>query len=240
MCISRGITFASKRDHFEFIFTHGIIPDIGSPEEIYQMVARCLGNFREFDTFVNPNLYMTERVASKIANQEHLAIELARRYYDGNETHTLTVDDFDAVANEQPVMRPPRARKAKPQERVPVILSFGPEQEYLYSIDETSRVQTKHVFESLISMVSGNPTYAGLVRLIQSENTILYATAPNTDDSYRRKILDVIGAAERNATYTVDIDKKEKESGKNVCNVFVDKREHRLCVVVWSVDSEVY
>ena len=237
MCISRGITFASKKDHFEFIFTHGIIPDIGSPEEIYQMVARCLGNFREFDTFVNPNLYMTERVASKIANQEHLAIELARRYYNGNETHTLSADDFDAVANERPVMRPPRARKAKPQERVPVILPFGPEQSYLYS-EDTLRIQTDKVFEELISMISGKPEYAKLLQLIQMDSTIRFATAPHEDNSYHIRITQVVNSAEKGTTNKTSVYKKDQD--KNVCNVFVDKRERRLCIVVWSVDSEVY
>jgi hypothetical protein len=238
MCISRGITFASKKDHFEFLFTHGIISDIGSAEEIYQMVARCLGNFREFDTFTNPELYMTERVASKIANQEHLAIELSRRYYNGNDTHSLSTEDFVAVANEQPIMAAPRARKPKPQERVPVILSFGSDQFYLHTIK--GHINTEMVFESLVSMISGNPEYESLLRLIQNGNTKWYATAPNTDDSYRRKILDVVNAATRGNTYTVDIDKKTKESGMNVCNVFVDKREKRLCIVVWSVDPAVY
>lgn len=238
MCISRGITFASKRDHFEFLFTHGIISDIGSAEEIYQMVARCLGNFREFDTFTNPELYMTERVASKIANQEHLAIELSCRYYNGNDTHSLSTEDFVAVANEQPIMAPPRARKPKQQERVPTILSFGPEQFYLNTVK--GNINTEMVFESLVSMISGKPEYERLLRLIQDGNTKWYATAPNTDDSYRRKILDVVNAAERGNTYTVDMDKKTKESGKNICNVFVDKREKRLCIVVWSVDADLY
>jgi hypothetical protein len=237
MCISRGITFASKKDHFEFLFTHGIIPDIGSAEEIYQMVARCLGNFREFDSFVNPNLFMTERVASKIANQEHLAIELARRYYNGNDTHVLSSDEFALVANEHPVIPPPRARKPKPQERVPVILSFGPEQEYLYS-EDIIRIQTDKVFESLISMISGKPEYTKLLHLIQLENTVRFATAPQEDNSYMIRITQVVNSAEKGTTNKTSVYKKDQD--KNICNVFVDKREKRLCIVIWSIDPEVY
>jgi hypothetical protein len=166
-----------------------------------------------------------------------LAIERARRYYDGNETQTLTVDDFDAVANDQPVMRPPRARKAKPQERVPVILSFGPEQEYLYS-EDTVRIQTDKVFEALISMISGKPEYAKLLQLIQMDSTVRFATAPHEDNSYMIRITQVVNSAEKGTTNKTSVYKKDQD--KNVCNVFVDKREHRLCIVVWSVDSEVY
>ena len=240
MCISRGITFASKKDHFEFIFTHGIIPDISSAEEIYQMVARCLGNFREFDTFAGPKLYMTERVASKISNQEHLAVELARRYYNGNETHSLTADDFATVANEHPVMPPPRTRKAKPQERVPVILPFGPDQEYLYSMQDNMRIQTDKVFEALLSMISGKPEYERLNRLIQSENTIRFATAPSMDNSYNIRITQVANAAKKGITNATSVYKIDTDAGKNVCNVFVDKREKRLCIVIWSADRELY
>jgi hypothetical protein len=242
MCISRGITFASKNEHFEFLFTHGIIPDIGSAEEIYQMVARCLGNFRDFDSYISPKLYMTERVASKIANQEHLAIELARRYYTGeeNDTHTLSTDEFAAVANEHPVIAPPRTRKAKPQERVPVILSFGPEQEYLYYLKESMVIQKDKVFKSLISMISDNPEYARLLALIQSENTIRFATAPTMDNSYQIRITQVVTASEKGITNATSVYKKDTDTGKNVCNVFVDKRQHRLCIVIWSSDKELY
>ena len=242
MCISRGITFASKNEHFEFLFTHGIIPDIGSAEEIYQMVARCLGNFRDFDSYISPKLYMTERVSSKIANQEHLAIELARRYYTGeeNDTHTLSTDEFAAVANEHPVIAPPRARKAKPQERVPVILSFGREQEYLYSLKESMVIQKDKVFKSLIYMISDNPEYARLLALIQSENTIRFATAPTMDNSYQIRITQVVTASEKGITNATSVYKKDTDTGKNVCNVFVDKRHHRLCIVIWSSDKELY
>ena len=249
MCISRGITFASKKDHFEFLFTDGVISDIGSAEEIYQMVARCLGNFREFDSFVKPNLYMTERVASKIANQEHLAIELARRYYNGNDTHILSVDDFDAVAKEHPIMAPPRARKSKPQERVPVILSFGPDQEYLYSLQGSMQVRKQKVKESVINMLKtaielndeNREKYVKLVALIDNPDTIYNAKSPQEgEESYKRKITDVVKAARNGNTVSQDIRKEDKESGKNVVMFFVDKRDKRVGILVWSVDPAVY
>jgi hypothetical protein len=249
MCISRGITFASKKDHFEFLFTDGVIPDIGSAEEIYQMVARCLGNFREFDSFVKPNLYMTERVASKIANQEHLAIELARRYYNGNDTHILSADDFDAVAKEQPIMAPPRARKPKPQERIPVILSFGPEQEYLYSLQGKIPVKKQKVKESVIDMLKtaielndeNREKYGKLIALIDNPDTIYNAKSPQRgEESYKRKITDVVKAARNGNPVSQDITKEDKKSGKNVVMFFVDKKDKRVGILVWSVDPAVY
>jgi hypothetical protein len=88
-------------------------------------------------------------------------------------------------------------------------------------------------------MIVGKPEYASLLNLINHENTILYTTAPNTENSYKKKIIDVVNASLRGETYTVDIDKKKKESGKNICNVFVDKRDKRLCVVVWCVNAKL-
>uniref|UniRef100_A0A6C0HYD0 Uncharacterized protein n=1 Tax=viral metagenome TaxID=1070528 RepID=A0A6C0HYD0_9ZZZZ len=251
MCISRGITFASKNENFEFLFTHGIIPDIGSAEEIYQMVARCLGNFREFDSYIAPKLYMTERVASKIANQEHLAIELARRYYTGteNDTHTLSTDEFVAVANEHPVIAPPRVRKSKPQERVPVILSFGPENEYLYSLEKTMQVRRQKVKESVIQILKSEidanhkmrEKYMKLLVLIENPDTIINAKSPQEgEESYKRKITDVVKAARDGNPVSQDITKADKESGKNIVMMFVDKRDKRVGILVWSVDPAVY
>lgn len=102
LCVSRGITFASKEGDQEFLFTHGVIPDIGSAEEIYQMVSRCLGNFRDYRTFVPPKLYMNRIVSSKICNQEHLAVELARRYFrpDIGETTHLSSQDYASISQE--------------------------------------------------------------------------------------------------------------------------------------------
>ena len=240
LCIGRGITFATRNGSKEFMFTHAIIPD-GSAEDLYQLVARLFGYIRDFEMFKvsPPKIYMTDIAMSKVVQQEHLAIELAKRYNEGHETTVITHDKLDAVISEYPVKRH-RTRQPKPQERIPLILSYGPEQTYLYSLTESSKLNTKKTFACLIEMIRNKPEHEKLLKLISHENTQHYATAPNTKDSIKKKITDVVNASRNNNTYTVDINKKQKESGKNLCNVFVDKIEKRVCVVIWSTNSELY
>lgn len=240
LCIGRGITFATRNGSKEFMFTDAIIPD-GSAEDLYQLVARLFGYIRDFEMFKvsPPKIYMTDIAMSKVVQQEHLAIELAKRYDNGHETTVLTHAKLDAVISEHPVKRN-CAKQPKPQERIPLILSYGPEQTYLYSLTESSKLNTKKTFACLIEMIRNEPDYEKLFKFISHENTKHYATAPNTSVSIKKKITDVVNAAQNNNTYTVDINKKQKESGNSLCNVFVDKINKRLCVVIWSTNSELY
>ena len=85
LCIGRGITFVSQEPLGEFIFTHGIIPDISNGEEAYQLVSRCLGNIKGFDTYSPPCIFISPKMNVKILEQEMFAIELAAKFYTENE-----------------------------------------------------------------------------------------------------------------------------------------------------------
>jgi hypothetical protein len=81
LCVGRGITFASKIDNNEFMFTHGIIPEVTNGDEGYQIVARCCGNIKTFDTYAIPKLFVSERSDKLIREQERVAIDFAKKYF---------------------------------------------------------------------------------------------------------------------------------------------------------------
>jgi hypothetical protein len=81
LCVGRGITFASKIDNNEFMFTHGIIPEVTNGDEGYQIVARCCGNIKTFDTYAIPKLFVSERSDKLIREQESVAIDFAKKYF---------------------------------------------------------------------------------------------------------------------------------------------------------------
>lgn len=85
LCIGRGITFASKFSDREFIFTHGIIPDVSNGDEGYQMVARCCGNIKGFDIYKKPVIFVSSKTDALIRQQENLAIEFAKKYFQGED-----------------------------------------------------------------------------------------------------------------------------------------------------------
>ena len=81
LCIGRGITFASQIDGREFLFTHGIIPEVANGDEGYQMVARCCGNIKGHATYQVPKLFVSERTDALIRVQENLAVEFASKFF---------------------------------------------------------------------------------------------------------------------------------------------------------------
>ncbi len=81
LCVGRGITFASKIDNNEFMFTHGIIPEVTNGDEGYQIVARCCGNIKTFDSYAIPKLFVSKRSDDLIREQERVAIGFAKKYF---------------------------------------------------------------------------------------------------------------------------------------------------------------
>jgi hypothetical protein len=81
LCIGRGITFASQIDGREFLFTHGIIPEVANGDEGYQMVARCCGNIKGHATYQVPKIFVSERTDALIRVQENLAVEFASKFF---------------------------------------------------------------------------------------------------------------------------------------------------------------
>lgn len=132
LCIGRGITFASQESLGEFMFTHGIIPDIANGEEAYQIVSRCLGNIKGFVTYTPPHIFISKKLHSKILEQETFAIEFASKFYDKNvETVVVTPNIINAIVgrniineddNGEDERQPRRRRENKLEGAVPVKL----------------------------------------------------------------------------------------------------------------------
>jgi len=89
LCIGRGITFASQIDGREFIFTHGIIPEVANGDEGYQMVARCCGNIKEYATYKEPKIYVSQKTHELILQQENLAVEFAKKIFKDDEENPV-------------------------------------------------------------------------------------------------------------------------------------------------------
>ena len=102
LCIGRGITFASQELSGEFIFTHGIIPDISNGEEAYQIVSRCSGNIKGFATYQPPQIFISPKMHEKIMEQERCAIDLtAKLYVENVETVLVTRNHINAIVGRQ-------------------------------------------------------------------------------------------------------------------------------------------
>ena len=123
LCVGRGVTFASKRERGEFIFTHAIIPNgYSTGEDAYQLVSRCIGNIKEFTNYYPPVIYIDKGTHDKIIEQENLAVSLASTLYMVNdeETQTVTKETINNLVGREIIthldevpQRPKRERKSK-------------------------------------------------------------------------------------------------------------------------------
>jgi hypothetical protein len=91
LCVGRGITFASQIDGREFLFTHGIIPEVSNGDEGYQMVARCCGNIKGYANYQIPKIFVSDRTNVLISQQESLAIDFAKNYFQGGDEPMVKV-----------------------------------------------------------------------------------------------------------------------------------------------------
>jgi hypothetical protein len=78
ICLGRGITFQSPN----FMFSHGVIPDLKDEAAIYQCVARLLGNTKEFDGFTPPKVFCSYRTNVVCKHLARIAENVARVTYE--------------------------------------------------------------------------------------------------------------------------------------------------------------
>jgi hypothetical protein len=163
LCIGRGITFVSHEPLGEFIFTHGIIPDISNGEEAYQLVSRCLGNIKGFDTYSPPCIFISPKMNVKILEQERFAIELAAKFYTENEeivTITPTqINEFIGreiiSANDETGGRKKRGENSQ-EGAIPVKLIMNTESVFQELIEKRSQPKYKVKMDIFIKESIGN------------------------------------------------------------------------------------
>jgi len=228
------------------MFSHGIIPDEGTSEDLYQLVSRCLGNIKHYSCYQKPEIYTNKHVHQKILQQEHVAVELAKRYYTDTEEglHTVTEAELKSIQNEKRVVKP-STKQPKPEERVPLIIPFTESEPHLWSkyqeylaTSQPKRIKEELVINELKSLLqkSTDTKHHSLLSMVEMAETYKYATLPSSDGSYTRKVLNVVEASIENRPYIVDISKDIIEK-KNVCAVFVDVKNRRLCICIVCHDA---
>jgi hypothetical protein len=102
ICLGRGITFQSPN----FMFTHGVIPDLKDEAAIYQCVARLLGNTKEFDGFVPPKVYCTYRTNVVCKHLARIAENVARVAHERGWVD-VSMEMIKEVAGQRPPVKQP-------------------------------------------------------------------------------------------------------------------------------------
>ncbi len=75
LCISRGITISSDK----MMITHSIMPPhVSDRSNAYQLAGRLCGNIKNFQNYVIPSVYMTEKFMNTVISMEIRAMNLSK------------------------------------------------------------------------------------------------------------------------------------------------------------------
>ena len=122
--------------------------------------------------------------------------------------------------------------------RVPVIISGLDATDIIFTKTSTAK-ERKDKIARVLSLLNNNESYKRLYDFINNPDVVCaQITKPEGDNSYKKHITDVVNASISNTPYIVD--QKKENKGKNNWQLFIDNREKRLCIVIWSINEELY
>ena len=120
--------------------------------------------------------------------------------------------------------------------RVPVIVDMNEDISIFYSIINTTGKIRKQTTKEYIN---SKPNLSRLCKFISNPSVrCKQISACDTDNSYKKHILDAEKNFNENKPFCIDFDEKEKE--KSIWQCFIDKRLNRLVFIIWSRDSDLY
>lgn len=224
LCVSRGITFASKNGDNEFIFTHGVIPDTTNGDEGYQMVARLLGNVKEWSSYRVPTIFISTATSELISKSENMAIQIAQKYYIDDCEKIKITKDHELYHGLHKKSRKERTKKNDPRKTVPVIINVSSNEIERMMTDKRKR---KDIIMELVQHYS--PEFYEKIKDYHWDQ----CTQPGPDTtSYKKHVIDLVKAQNENKTFIVD--KKASLETQNWFNSYIDVVHGRLCFIVWN------
>jgi len=230
LCIGRGITFASQIDGREFLFTHGIIPEVANGDEGYQMVARCCGNIKGHATYQVPKIFVSERTDALIRVQENLAVEFASKFFQQGVDSMVKVTRGmlnDAIGPDEKEERR-RAREESPDNKknIPIVVLMDNSE-----IIRIHELKTSQKRGALLAVLKENLVANGKESLATRLDSfeIQQITRPVTEKSRKKSIYDPVNAATNLKPYAVNVTDKSK----NTWQATLDDKENRVVFIIY-------
>jgi hypothetical protein len=122
--------------------------------------------------------------------------------------------------------------------RIPIIINNLNENNIIFNKSLKREEKIKIIFELLKRKTEDK--YKKLYNFITNTDEVycLQITQPESIDSYKKHITDIVNASIKNIATFIDI--KEEYKTVNNWQVFIDNKEKRLCFVLWCIDHELY
>jgi hypothetical protein len=162
---------------------------------------------------------MTDKMAHQVIEHENMAVNIARIVYERYEQ----CPDYDGFIGDEDLkdIHDPQERQ---RQHIPSEIALS-DSEFVQIVETPSKLQ-EQLIRDLIKEKNNN--------LYQKINTYkcIQKTMPETDNSYKKHILDVSNKIKANEKFVMDINKKDREI--NSCQFYIDKKEKRIIVIVYS------
>ena len=118
--------------------------------------------------------------------------------------------------------------------RIPVVISVNPDAAIFTATKKSDKIA--FILDNLRNV----PMYANLYQFITHPTVkCKQITIPKTEKSYNNFITNVVHACDTRTPYMIGLLKIEQED-KNIWQMFLDNRNHRMCFVISCVDDALY
>ena len=111
---------------------------------------------------------------------------------------------------------------------IPIIIDNIDKDAFIFT---KSRIKDKKI--AFIKSLLKDKNQNRLLNFINNEHVeCVQITMPDSDNSYKKQIVDIVKAAKDNKIFSISLKNKEIDNWQ----VFIDNREKRLCFVLWTVN----
>ena len=218
LCLGRGITFQNEM----FLFNWGIIPYIMNKATAYQVVSRTNGNIKHFQNYVPVKLIMTNKMCEQLISHENLAINISRKVHE-KMAEDPYYDGFICEEDIKDLNEPEKRRKMA----VPSCISLS-DDEFINLQEHSS--EKENIIRRIIE--SKNPNLYTKI----NNHRCIQITTPNSENSYKKHILDVERKVSANEKFVMDVPKEHQTI--NSCQFYIDNKKKRVFVIVYNGGGE--
>ena len=254
LCVGMGqtLTHISLGSFTSAIFGHLDLTN----DELYQLFGRITGRMKKWEKYTRTQVYFPtitrdrisawELCSKNMASEENAGAVFCQEDY-RKPLEAMGCDGTAAIGNirkEKKTQDEIQKSKAKKElkhisMRVPVIINRLNEDDLIFTSKEDMKNGQGEKRDYVIALLKDMPEHEGLYNFVTNSSVKCVQISRSTSGkSYKKHITDVVEAAASNKPFIVDGRKEHKDI--NNWQVFVDRKERRICIVTWVVDSSLY
>lgn len=251
LCVSMGQTLTNR---LSGSFTSAIFSHLSlTNDEIYQLFGRLAGRMRDWETYIQTHVYCPKIIKHRVCAMERCAKKQVPN--NGGNGSYVTRSEYrapmyemegglDAETNNMRSTKKPKSKEGNVkvskyrESRVPIIIDEFTGDEAIFHFPNGEKNKDKKV-GFVVDFIKDKEKYERLYNFITNPNTkCCQATKPNLDGSYQKHINPLVKHIHSNVPCSIDFKPEDKLT--NSWNLYIDNREHRLFVLLWVIDDELY